>query len=103
MVSESFIGFELDPALGAAVIVATAGLLGVIIGVLLVRKGLNRKNILLVSGCGTAVAFIVLGIFFHLDYDGKHFIRYICWANAITDSIEKSSMNGEILDCNFVL
>ena len=85
MISESLIGFELDPALGAAVIVATAGLLGVIIGVLLVRKGLNRKNILLVSGCGTAVAFIVLGIFFHLDYDGKHFIRYICWANAITD------------------
>ena len=66
-------------------IVATAGLLGVIIGVLLVRKGLNRKNILLVSGCGTAVAFIVLGIFFHLDFDGKYFIRYMYWVNAIKE------------------
>ena len=100
MISESLIGFELDPALAAAVIVATAGLLGVIIGVFLVRKGLNRKNILLVSGCGTAVAFIVLGIFFHLDFDGKHFINYICMVNAIN---KKSFMNGDNLDFNCFL
>ena len=66
-------GFELDPVLGAAVLVAIAGLLGVIIGVLLVKKGLNRKRILLVSGFGTAIAFIVLGIFFHFDTEGKFY------------------------------
>ena len=64
-------GFELDPVLGAAVLVAIAGLLGVIIGVLLVKKGLNRKRILLVSGFGTAIAFLVLGVFFHYDTEGK--------------------------------
>ena len=50
--SDSLFHFQLDPALTAAVIVATAGLLGVLIGVILVQRGVNRKRILLFSGFG---------------------------------------------------
>ena len=40
-----------------------SGLFGVIIGVVLVQMNLNRKNILLFSAVGTAVAFVGLGIY----------------------------------------
>ena len=69
--SEPLFDFQLDPVLSAAVMVATAGLLGVIIGVILVQKGFNRKRILLFSGFGTAVAFFVLGLHFHYNSTGN--------------------------------
>jgi len=54
-------------ALVASVAVAVSGLLGVIVGLILVRLEMNRKKILLVSGLGTSVAFIVLSVSFHVD------------------------------------
>ena len=57
--------------LSAAVIVAASGLLGVIIGLFLVKKGFNRKIILLFSGFGTAIAFLILGIHFHYNGTGN--------------------------------
>ena len=55
----------------ASVAVAVSGLLGVIIGLILVRLEMNRKKILLVSGLGTSMAFIVLSVSFHVDNLGK--------------------------------
>ena len=69
--SESLFNFHLDPVLSAAVIVATSGLLGVIIGVFLVQKGLNRKRLLLFSGFGTAIAFLALSLHFYDNETGK--------------------------------
>ena len=63
--------FHLDPVLSAAVIVATSGLLGVLIGVFLVQKGWNRKRILLFSGFGTAISFLTLGLHFYDNKTGK--------------------------------
>lgn len=69
--SDSLFNFHLDPVLGAAVIVATSGLIGVIIGVFLVQKGLNRKRLLLFSGFGTAIAFLSLSLHFYDNETGK--------------------------------
>ena len=66
-----FSDFQMDPVLTAAVIVATAGLVGVIIGVLLVQKGLNRRRILLSSAFGTSVAFLLLSLHFYYKETGK--------------------------------
>ena len=52
----------MDPALVSASFVGLAGLFGVIIGVIFVHRGFNRKKILLFSAIGTAMAFIGLGI-----------------------------------------
>ena len=57
----------------ASVAVAVSGLLGVIIGLILVRLEMNRKKILLVSGLGTSMAFIVLSVSFHVDNLGKQY------------------------------
>ena len=75
VVSEPIFDFKLDPVLGAAVLVAIAGLFGVIAGVILVKRGINRKRLLLLSGLGTAIAFLILGIYFHYDSTGKCKIR----------------------------
>jgi uncharacterized membrane protein YozB (DUF420 family) len=72
------LGLPFDPVLSAAVIVATAGLLGVIIGLFLVKKGINRKRILLFSGFGTAVAFLVLGLHFYCFDAGNIISLYRC-------------------------
>ena len=71
VVSEPIFDFKFDPVLGAAVLVAVAGLFGVIAGVILVKRGINRKRLLLLSGLGTAIAFLILGIYFHYDSTGK--------------------------------
>lgn len=70
VVSEPVLDFKLDPVLGTAVLVAMAGLVGVITGVILVKWGINRKRLLLFSGIGTAIAFLILGIYFHYDSTG---------------------------------
>lgn len=49
----------------ASVVVASAGLAGVVVGVFLVRCGIRRKHILIASGIGTSLAFIALGVNFH--------------------------------------
>ena len=53
-----------DPkALWAAVGVAVAGIVGVLIGVLFVHRGYNRKVLLMTSSVGIAVIFSALGLF----------------------------------------
>ena len=79
VVSEPIFDFKLDPVLGAAVLVAIAGLFGVIAGVILVKRGINRKRLLLLSGLGTAIAFLILGIYFHYDSTGKYKIGKTTW------------------------
>ena len=54
---------SLDPALLSACLVAIAGLLGVILGVILVHMNFNRKKLLLGSAFGTVVSFAALGIY----------------------------------------
>lgn len=73
--AKSFFNVQLNPALTAAVIVAVAGILGVIIGVILVQRGWNRKGMLIFSGFGTAVAFLSLCLYFYYNTDGKPDIR----------------------------
>ena len=79
VVSEPVFDFTLDPVLAAAVLVAIAGLFGVIAGVILVKRGINRKRLLLFSGLGTAIAFLILGIYFHYDSTGKYRIGKTIW------------------------
>jgi len=54
---------SLDPALLSACLVALAGLIGVILGIILVHMNFNRKRLLLGSAFGTAVSFAGLGIY----------------------------------------
>ena len=57
-------GLEQDPKpLWAAVGVAVAGIVGVLIGVLFVHRGFNRKILLMTSALGISVTFSALGIF----------------------------------------
>ena len=66
-------GIYVDSALVSASFVGLAGLVGVILGVIFVHRGFNRKNILLFSAIGTALAFICLGIrgLIQADPNGK--------------------------------
>ena len=54
---------SLDPALLSACLVAIAGLIGVILGVILVQMSFDRRKILLGSAFGTVVTFAALGIY----------------------------------------
>ena len=54
---------SLDPALLSACLVALAGLIGVILGIILVHMNFSRKRLLLGSAFGTAVSFAGLGIY----------------------------------------
>ena len=54
---------SLDPALVSACLVALAGLIGVILGIILVHMNFNRKRLLLGSAFGTVVSFAGLGIY----------------------------------------
>ena len=54
---------SLDPALLSACLVAIAGLIGVILGVILVQISFDRRKILLGSAFGTVVTFAALGIY----------------------------------------
>ena len=60
---------NLDPALVSSTFVGLAGLFGVIIGVILVQRGFNRKWILLFSAFGTAMAFTGLGLHRIFNYN----------------------------------
>ena len=53
----------MDPALLSACLVAIAGLIGVILGVILVQISFDRRKILLRSAFGTVVTFAALGIY----------------------------------------
>ena len=55
----------------ASILVAVSGTVGVAMGLLLVKIGIKRKTILLVSGFGTAAAFVALSLNFHMDDLGK--------------------------------
>ena len=54
---------SLDPALLSACLIAIAGLIGVILGVILVQMSFDRRKILLGSAFGTVVTFAALGIY----------------------------------------
>jgi len=54
---------SLEPALLSACLVAIAGLIGVILGVILVQMSFDRRKILLGSAFGTVVTFAALGIY----------------------------------------
>ena len=58
-------------ALWAAVGVALAGLVGVLLGVYLVHRGLKRKHMLLVSSLGVSITFEALGTYLLLQTTGK--------------------------------
>ena len=62
---------HLDPALVSSTFVGLAGLFGVVIGVILVQRGFNRKWILLFSALGTALAFAGLGLHRIFNYNAN--------------------------------
>ena len=62
---------QLDPALVSSTFVGLAGLFGVIVGVILVQRSVNRKFILLFSACGTALAFAGLGLHRIFNYNSN--------------------------------
>jgi len=70
-------------ALMASVLVAVSGIVGVLIGLLLVKTGLTRKIILLISGFGTGFAFIALSLNFHIDDLGHIGENESLWASTI--------------------
>ena len=53
---------QLDPALVNSTFVGLAGLIGVILGVIFVQYGFQRRTLLLNSAMGTSVAFLILGL-----------------------------------------
>ena len=57
----------------ASMSVAFAGMVGVLVGLLLVRFEASRKTILMVSGLGTSAAFVALSLSFHVDKLGKSY------------------------------
>ena len=60
-----------EKALTAAVSVAFSGLVGVMIGLLVVRLEVGRKTILIASGLGTSAAFVALSLAFHVENRGE--------------------------------
>ena len=73
---------SLDPALLSACLVALAGLIGVILGIILVHMNFNRKRLLLGSAFGTVVSFAGLGIYnmsanINLQGKNKHEMNFI--------------------------
>ena len=60
-----------EKALIAAVSVAFSGLVGVMIGLLVVRLEVGRKTILIASGLGTSAAFVALSLAFHVEKLGE--------------------------------
>ena len=66
-------GLQTDPtALWAAVGVAVAGLVGVLLGVLFVHRGFNRKKMLLTSSVGITITFTALGAYLLLQTGGNN-------------------------------
>ena len=63
---------SLDPALLSACLVALAGLIGVILGIILVHMNFNRKRLLLGSAFGTVVSFAGFGIYNMSALQGKN-------------------------------
>ena len=52
---------QFDPALVNSTFVGMAGLIGVILGIIFVHNGFQRRSLLLNSAMGTSVAFLTLG------------------------------------------
>jgi len=72
-----------EKAVVASVAVAFSGLVGVALGLVLVRLEINRKAILMVSGLGTSAAFTALCLSFHVDSLGHFDELGSVWASTI--------------------